>query len=123
MTLTSSIHGRTMPSTVTDGDLSAVRRDLLGRGWDARLVGCRTCGELDERLEIRRARSPVVELLGPCADAPCGSRWQAVRITPYSRVVWCGPPRSCAAPELVGFVEDLLGPDPEQLTGRYARLG
>jgi hypothetical protein len=103
--------------------LEVVCEELRRRGWGARLVRCCTCGELDERLEVARPGGRSVELLGPWEGSTAGDRWQAVRITPGSRVVWCGPCRSCGREELVEFVEALLCREAPQLGDRYTALG
>jgi hypothetical protein len=51
------------------------------------------------------------------------SRARAVRIARDSRVVRCGPSRSCSLAELIGVVEMLLGRDMEQLTRRRTPVG
>jgi hypothetical protein len=121
MSATSPIDPGPPPPGADDG-LQELGEELQRR-WDARLVRCHAGGELDVRLEVSRPGGPAVELLGPWADAPCGDRWQAVRITPDGRVVWCGPSRSCSRAELTRFVEELLRRDPEQLAERYTPLG
>ena len=123
MSATPSINPGPRPWEGIDNDLQVLGDVLLRRGWDSRLLRCRTCGELDVRLEIRLTGGPAVELLGSWANGACGDSWQAVRLTSASRVVWCGPPRSCGRAELIEFIEDLLGRDDAQLTGRYLRLG
>jgi predicted RNA-binding protein with PUA domain len=123
MTATSSISPPARPRKGRDDDLQVLRDVLLRRGWESRLLHCLTCGEQDVRLEVRQTRGPTVELLGPWAGGACGDCWQAVRLRPPGRVVWCGPPRSCGRTELIEFVENLLRLDDEQLAGRYPRLG
>ena len=104
-------------------DLEVIREELARRGRPTRLVRAQVQGEEDVRLQVGALRALVVELLGPFEDTVCGDCWQAVRVEPASRVVWCGPLRACPVSTVVGFVEDLLGQDVERLSGRYRRLG
>jgi hypothetical protein len=111
------------PSAGDGGSLQAIADELHRHGWDARVVRRTVVGELDVRLRVTRAGTPAAELLDAWENRPCGDRWQAVRIAPHSRVVWCGPTRPCPLPELVSFVEDLLRLDPSELSGRWTALG
>ena len=123
MSASSSVSPRPPHRVATDDDLQALGDVLLRRGWDSSILRCRTCGELDVRLEVRHRDGPAVELLGSWADGACGASWQAVRLTSAGRVVWCGPPRSCDRAQLIEFVENLLSREDEQLACRYVRLG
>lgn len=109
---------------VGDGnDLHALCDGLRQRGWPSRVVSCQVCGDEDVRLQVAGPGVLAVELLGPLGGGPCGDRWQAVRITPDERIVWCGPPRSCPPRRARQFIEDLLQRDVEELASRYQRLG
>lgn len=100
--------------------LQALCEQLNRSGWPARLVRSSLCGESDVRLQVGRLGTAlVVEVLGPFADRLPGGAWQAVRITPRSRVVWCGPEHDCPPSELLVFVEDLLCRDLGDLLGRW----
>lgn len=123
MSATLSSHERRASFEDTDNELQGLGEGLRERGWAVRLSRHRTCGELDVRLEVGGAGGSAVELLGLWAEALCADRWQAVRVTPDSRIVWCGPARSCSRAELIGFVEALLAGDPDEVARRFARLG
>lgn len=104
-------------------DLEAIRCELSRRGWPTKLARVPICGEDDVRLLVGALGPLVVELLGPFAGSACGDRWQAVRVCPESRVVWCGPPRSSPLAQVIEFIEDLLRCDTEPLAARYRKLG
>lgn len=96
---------------------------LHRRGWPARISRVSVCGELDVRLQSCHPGRPlIVELLGPYEGVQPGDRWQAVRIDPDGRTVWCGPPRRGvrAGRDLLDFLEDLLQRDVDELVARYA---
>ena len=118
-----STHRVPLPSVGDGGSLQAVAEELTRRGWGARVVRRTVVGELDVRLRVTGSDAPVAELLDAWGTRPCSDRWQAVRIAPHSRVVWCGPARPCPMAEVTAFVEDLLRCDRSALVEHYAELG
>jgi hypothetical protein len=117
------IRRRPTRSQAEDDQVHAVAEQLRQHGWEARVACHQVIGDRDVRLEVSGPEPPAVELLDAWADAPCGDRWQAVRITRDSRVVWCGPSRPCPVDEIVTFVEELLQRTPTALARRYTALG
>jgi hypothetical protein len=113
----------TTTATAEIDDLERIRAELSRRGWPTRLARSPVMGEVDVRLQVGAFGALMVELLGPFGDRPCGDRWQAVRITPGKRTVWCGPRRNCPPSEAIKFVEHLLSQEVQDVTGRYDPLG
>jgi hypothetical protein len=111
-------------SRSASGRLMEVCAELRWRGWGVDVVDRPGSADPEVHLRVRGSRDTlVVELFGPRTEAPYESCWEAIRIKPKSRVVWCGPPRACERAQLVRFVEDLMCRDVEELCGRYLRLG
>lgn len=118
-----TMHGQPPLLPPEDADLQGVHDALLARGWRARMERGPLLGDEDVRLRVGPDGGLCVELLGRWGGEPCGDRWQAVRVGPEGRAVWCGPPRGCSRDDLVGFVEDLLRCESQELHGRYDHRG
>src|SRR5690349_10457684 len=97
-------------------------RDLRREGRTALVVLYSNCGDVDARIQVSAGNGPVVELLWPSPGLPDAHSWHAVRIEPDQRSIWCGPPKGCAAPRLIAFVEDVLADPPDRLRRRYRAL-
>jgi len=105
--------------------LQALREELTRQGRPAHLVRCWLHDEFDVRLLAGGSTdgAPDVELLGPYEAAKPTSRWCAVQVRAEERLVWAGPPRLCAAVDLLRFIDDLQDAEAAELTRGYQRLG
>lgn len=97
--------------------------ELRGRGEQVRLECRPLFGDDDVRLQVGRPDGLLVEVLGPWGEGPCGDRWQAIRADPHGRALWCGPSIESSSEELIGFVEDLIVRDEDDLGRRDVQLG
>lgn len=92
-----------------EGVLEAVCKQLVQRGWTARVVQADLFGEPETRVLVHGADVSVcAELLGPCDSVPLPDRWYAVGVAGGQRRTWRGPTYGCTAGELVGDLEHLL---------------
>lgn len=111
------------PASALMGALQDLCVELNQRAAVARMETSRICGEFEVRLQVMLLGSPVVvEVLGPWSGLPTGECWDAVRIDPWSRVVWRGPAHCCSAGELLRFVEALLRRDVDGAAQTYLPL-